>query len=84
MGSSSTMRTRFVTSRSFHADALVGTPASHFNVGGLINPPDASVGDLASRSRVRVSDDLPLPRLVRETVADLKLHRQDTACGRWR
>src|SRR2546428_4621844 len=41
-------------------------------------------GALAARRHVRPADDLPLAGLVGEPVADLKLHREDAACGRRR
>jgi hypothetical protein len=36
---------------------------------------------LAARGGIRPYRDLPLPGLVDEPVADLELHRQDSACG---
>jgi len=55
----------------------MGAPASHTDGSGLVYPLDASVGDLASCCRVWTGDDFPLSGLVREAVADLKLHRQN-------
>jgi hypothetical protein len=36
---------------------------------------------LAAWGGIRPYRDLPFPGLVNEPVADLKLHRQDAACG---
>src|SRR5207245_10839809 len=56
---SSTMLTTFLRGCSPHTDALKGVPASHLDAGGLADPLDASVDDLAACGGVRPPDDFP-------------------------
>ena len=71
--------------RSASPRCVRGRPTSGPLRCGLVDPLDTCVGALAASRRVRLADDLPLPSLVDEAVADPKLHRQDPACGglRW-
>ena len=64
-----------------HADPLTSAPGPLLSGGRLIHPPDTSMDVLAAWGGIRPYRDLPFPGLVDEPVADLKLHRQDSACG---
>src|SRR3989442_502025 len=66
--------------RPLHADALGSVPTSYLPTGGLVDFLDARVHDPSARRAVRRGDHFPLPRLVRETIADLKLPWKDLAC----
>jgi len=55
----------------------VSNPRSVLYHGGLINPPDVSVDTLAAFGRVRSAGDFLLTGLVRETISDLKVLRED-------
>jgi hypothetical protein len=68
--------------RALHADAFESVPTSYLPTGGLVDSLDARVDDPSARCAVRRGDDFPLPRLVNEPVANLKLRRQDAAPGR--
>jgi len=72
------------TSATLDLDALVGTPRAFLDDGRLIDLAHSYVRDLSSRRRVRSAGDLPLPGLVRDTVADLELHRENPRRGRSR
>jgi len=61
------------------ANALEGVPTSHLRASGLVDLLDTRVDDLSARGGVWPTDDFPRASLVRESVADLELHRQDAA-----
>src|SRR5262249_47411178 len=65
-----------------HADVLVRAPGPHLGDVGLVDAPDADMRDLPHVRRIRVADHLILTGLIGETVADLKLHREDLGIGR--
>ena len=60
---------------SLHADTFMGAPGSQLGDGGRADPLDANAGGLATRRRVRSSDDFPLAAFIGQAVADLKIHR---------
>jgi len=66
-----------------HRDPFVRAPGPILSGGGLIHPPNTSMDVLAAWGGIRLYRDLPFPGLINEPVADLELHRQNTACG-WR
>src|SRR2546425_6000747 len=68
--------------RPLHADALGSVPTSYLPTGGLVDFLDARVHDPSARRAVRRGDHFPLPRLVREAIADLKLPWKDLAGSR--
>src|SRR5437660_804858 len=61
-----------------HGDSFVGARASYFLRCRISPPLKASMGVLSATSRVRSADDFPLfPSLIGQTIAHLKLHRED-------
>src|SRR6266446_9315083 len=68
--------------RSRHVDTLELVPTSYLPARGLVDSLDTRVDDPSTRRAVRRGDHFPLPGLVGDVVANLKLHRQDAAPGR--
>src|SRR5438445_10051328 len=67
-----------LVSRPSHGDSFVGAPASYLVRCRISHPLKASMGVLSATSRVRSADDFPLfPCLIGQTIAHLKLHRED-------
>ena len=79
----SALRPTYDAHCSSHGDALVSAPRPLLDNGGLIDPPDASVGVLSACCRIRLADDIPLPGLVGEAIPDL-LHGRVLAQARSR
>src|SRR6266566_3965334 len=67
--------------RALHADALVRAPDPDLGATGLAHPLNADAGVLPAGRRVRSAHHFPVAGLVGESVADLKLHRQDATLG---
>jgi hypothetical protein len=65
-----------------HTDALGSVPVSNLPTVGLVDSLDPRVNGPSARCRVRWSDDFPFAGLVRDAVADLKLHREDLGVAR--
>src|SRR5262245_33742823 len=68
--------------RPFHADALGSIPTSYLPSGRLVDSLDAGVYHPSAHCAVRRGDDFPVAGLVRETIANLKLHGKDLG-GSW-
>jgi hypothetical protein len=62
--------------------ALVRAPDPDLGAARLAHPLNADAGVLPTGRRLRWTDHFPLAGLVGEPVADLQLHREDTALGR--
>jgi hypothetical protein len=73
----------FPGGRPLHADALGSVPTAYLPTGGLVDLLAARVYHPSARCVVRRGDDFPVAGPVRETIADLKLHREDLGVGRW-
>ncbi len=63
--------------RSPHADALGSVPIANLPTVGCADSLDARVNDPSAGCSVRRADHFPFSGLVRDTVAELKFHRQD-------